>query len=315
YYLRYMDPHNPDTFCDANKEKYWSGNKEDAGAIDLYVGGAEHAVLHLLYARFWHKVLFDHGLVSTKEPFAKLFHQGLILGEDGRKMSKSLGNVVNPDDIVKQYGADSLRLFEMFMGPLEAAKPWSSKGVEGVNRFLNRAWRLIADEEGRLLSAVKKGHPDSPELEFVLHSSIKKVGEDIEALSFNTAISQMMILVNEFTACEVRSYESLSSFIRILSPFAPHIAEELWQILGHQDSITKAQWPEFNPDKLQQSTIEIVLQVNSKIRSRAIVPADATEDALKDIALNDEVINKQLEGLTIRKAIIVPGKLVNFIAN
>jgi leucyl-tRNA synthetase len=315
YYLRYMDPYNPDTFCDTNKEQYWSGKNENSGAIDLYVGGAEHAVLHLLYARFWHKVLFDHGLVSTKEPFAKLFHQGLILGEDGRKMSKSLGNVVNPDDIVKQYGADSLRLFEMFMGPLEAAKPWSSKGVEGVNRFLNRAWRLIADEEGTLLSSVQKSHQDSTELEFVLHSTIKKVGEDIESLSFNTAISQMMILVNEYTASTIRSHESMSAFIRILSPFAPHMCEELWQILGNDTSITKADWPEYNPDKLQQSTVEIVLQVNSKIRSRAIVPADANEDAIKDIALNDEVIKKHLEGLTIRKSIIVPGKLVNFIAN
>lgn len=203
----------------------------------------------------------------------------------------------------------------MFMGPLEAAKPWSSKGVEGVNRFLNRAWRLIADEEGNILPAVQKGYQDSPELEFVLHSTIKKVGDDIESLSFNTAISQMMILVNEFTACESRSHESLSAFIRILSPFAPHIAEELWQILGYQESITKTQWPEFIPDKLQQSTVEIVLQVNSKIRSRAVVSTDATEDALKEIALNDEIIKKQLEGLTIRKAIIVPGKLVNFIAN
>jgi leucyl-tRNA synthetase len=315
YYLRYMDPMNQDTFCDRNKEFYWSGNIPDSGAVDLYVGGAEHAVLHLLYARFWHKVLFDHGLVSTKEPFAKLFHQGLILGEDGRKMSKSLGNVVNPDDIVKQYGADSLRLFEMFMGPLEAAKPWSSKGVEGVNRFLNRAWRLIADEDGQLLDAVKKGHQDSPALEFALHTTIKKVGDDIESLSFNTSISQMMILVNEYTASEIRSHESMSAFIRILAPFAPHIAEELWLILGHEGSIIKASWPQYDESKMQQSTVEIVLQVNSKIRSRATVSADATEDELKEIALNDEYVKKNLEGLTIRKSIIVPGKLVNFIAN
>jgi leucyl-tRNA synthetase len=315
YYLRYMDPMNQDTFCDRNKEFYWSGNIPDSGAVDLYVGGAEHAVLHLLYARFWHKVLFDHGLVSTKEPFAKLFHQGLILGEDGRKMSKSLGNVVNPDDIVKQYGADSLRLFEMFMGPLEATKPWSSKGVEGVNRFLNRAWRLIADEDGQLLDAVKKGHQDSPALEFALHTTIKKVGDDIESLSFNTSISQMMILVNEYTASEIRSHESMSAFIRILAPFAPHIAEELWLILGHEGSIIKASWPQYDESKMQQSTVEIVLQVNSKIRSRATVSADATEDELKEIALNDEYVKKNLEGLTIRKSIIVPGKLVNFIAN
>ena len=315
YYLRYMDTENKDTFCDRNKEQYWSGNKPDSGAVDLYVGGAEHAVLHLLYARFWHKVLFDHGLVSTKEPFARLFHQGLILGEDGRKMSKSLGNVVNPDDIVNQYGADSLRLFEMFMGPLEAAKPWSSKGVEGVNRFLNRAWRLIADEEGNLLPEVQMNHEDSPALAFVLHSTIKKVGEDIESLSFNTAISQMMILVNEFTSSNIRSHASMSAFIRILAPFAPHIAEELWRVLGYHDSIVHMEWPEYDPDKLVQSTVEIVVQVNSKIRARLLVSTDAHEEELKELALNDEMVKKYLDGLTIRKSIIVPGKLVNFIAN
>ena len=315
YYLRYMDPSNADAFCSSEKEQYWSGGKSDSGAIDLYVGGAEHAVLHLLYARFWHKVLFDYQLVSTKEPFARLFHQGLILGEDGRKMSKSLGNVVNPDDIVKQYGADSLRLFEMFMGPLEAAKPWSSKGVEGVNRFLNRVWRLIASDEGVLLSSVQKGHIHTAEQEFTLHSTIKKVGEDIESLSFNTAISQMMIFVNEFTSSEIRSHEAMSMFIRILAPFAPHIAEELWMILGNENSIVATAWPAYDESKLVQSTVEIVLQVNSKIRSRAIVPVDANQEQLEAIALADEQIIKNLEGLTIRKKIIVPGKLVNFIAN
>ena len=315
YYLRYMDPSNADAFCSSEKEQYWSGGKSDSGAIDLYVGGAEHAVLHLLYARFWHKVLFDYQLVSTKEPFARLFHQGLILGEDGRKMSKSLGNVVNPDDIVKQYGADSLRLFEMFMGPLEAAKPWSSKGVEGVNRFLNRVWRLIASDEGVLLSSVQKGHIHTAEQEFTLHSTIKKVGEDIESLSFNTAISQMMIFVNEFTSSEIRSHEAMSMFIRVLAPFAPHIAEELWMILGNENSIVATAWPAYDESKLVQSTVEIVLQVNSKIRSRAIVSADANQEQLEAIALADEQIIKNLEGLTIRKKIIVPGKLVNFIAN
>ncbi len=315
YYLRYADPFNKDIFCSKEKEQYWMGGNPDSGGVDLYVGGSEHAVLHLLYARFWHKFLFDYQLVSTKEPFARLFHQGLILGEDGRKMSKSLGNVVNPDDIVKLYGADSLRLFEMFMGPLEASKPWASKGVEGVNRFLNRAWRLIATEDGQLSPLIQKNFIHNPEHEYILHTTIKKVGEDIETLGFNTAISQMMIFVNEFTALEHKSLEAMSSFVRLLAPFAPHIAEELWSILGNTTSIFTYDWPLYDESKLIQSTVEIVIQVNSKIRARVSVSADATEEQLETIALAEEQVKKNLEGLTIRKKIIVPGKLVNFIAN
>lgn len=315
YYLRYADPYNQEIFCSKEKEQYWMGGNPDSGGVDLYVGGSEHAVLHLLYARFWHKFLFDYQLVSTKEPFARLFHQGLILGEDGRKMSKSLGNVVNPDDIVKLYGADSLRLFEMFMGPLEASKPWASKGVEGVNRFLNRAWRLIATEDGQLSPFIQKDFIHNPEHEYILHTTIKKVGEDIETLGFNTAISQMMIFVNEFTALEHKSLEAMSSFVRLLAPFAPHIAEELWSILGNTTSIFTYDWPLYNESKLIQSTVEIVIQVNSKIRARVSVSADATEEQLETIALAEEQVKKNLEGLTIRKKIIVPGKLVNFIAN
>jgi leucyl-tRNA synthetase len=314
YYLRYADPHNQQSFCSTEKEQYWMGNNPDKGGVDLYVGGAEHAVLHLLYARFWHKVLFDFGFVSTREPFARLFHQGLILGEDGRKMSKSLGNVVNPDDIVRQYGADSLRLFEMFMGPLEAAKPWSSKGVEGVNRFLNRVWRLIVQEDGSISTAIDdSGQQIAPALAFALHSTIKKVGEDIEALSFNTAIAQMMICVNEFTAAALRPRQALNAFIRILAPFAPHIAEELWRKLGNQGSVHHADWPAYDPAALVQSDVEIVVQVNSKIRSRITVPVDAGEDMLEKAALADEQVQKHIEGKTIRKKIIVPGKLVNLI--
>jgi len=315
YYLRYADPHNQEIFCSKELEQYWMGGNPESGGVDLYVGGSEHAVLHLLYARFWHKFLFDYQLVSTKEPFARLFHQGLILGEDGRKMSKSLGNVVNPDDIVKLYGADSLRLFEMFMGPLEASKPWASKGVEGVNRFLNRAWRLIATEDGQLSPLIQKNFIHNPEHEYILHTTIKKVGEDIETLGFNTAISQMMIFVNEFTALEHKSLEAMSSFVRLLAPFAPHIAEELWSILGNTTSIFTYDWPLYDESKLIQSTVEIVIQVNSKIRARVSVSADATEEQLETIALAEEQVKKNLEGLTIRKKIIVPGKLVNFIAN
>jgi leucyl-tRNA synthetase len=315
YYLRYTDPHNQDIFCSKEKEQYWMGGIPDSGGVDLYVGGSEHAVLHLLYARFWHKFLFDYQLVSTKEPFARLFHQGLILGEDGRKMSKSLGNVVSPDDIVKLFGADSLRLFEMFMGPLEATKPWAAKGVEGVNRFLNRAWRLIVTEDGQLSQCIKKNYVHHPEHEYILHTTIKKIGEDIETLGFNTAVSQMMIFVNEFTALEYKSLEAMNSFVRLLAPFAPHIAEELWSILGNTTSIFTHDWPLYEESKCIQSTVEIVVQVNSKIKARISVSADASEEQLETLALAEEQVKKNLEGLTIRKKIIVPGKLVNFIAN
>lgn len=310
YYLRYIDPNNDEWFCDPAKEKYWMDGK----GVDLYVGGTEHAVLHLLYARFWHKILFDRGYVSTLEPFHKLFHQGMILGEDTRKMSKSLGNVVNPDDIVRDLGADSLRVFEMFMGPLHMTKPWQTTGIEGVSRFLNRAWRLIASEEATLLPQVQDV-PPTDEQNFILHATIKKVQEDIESMSFNTAVSQMMIFVNEFNRFEVRPREAMEKFVLCLAPFAPHIAEELWRILGRDNSVFHEPFPAYDPSKLVQSTVEIVLQVNSKVRSRATVPLDADEETVERIALDDPQVQKHMEGKTIRKRIYVANKLLNLIVS
>ncbi len=310
YYLRYIDPHNDTAFCDPDKERYWM----DGGGIDLYVGGSEHTVLHLLYARFWHKLLYDYGYVSTKEPFHKLFHQGMILGEDSRKMSKSLGNVVNPDDIVTELGADSLRVFEMFMGPLEMTKPWATTGIEGVHRFLNRVWRLVAEEDGALSQQLADVEP-TPEQYFVLHSTIKKVREDIESMSFNTAVAQMMIFVNEFTKEETRPRKAIEQFLLCLAPFAPHIAEELWSILGHSGSIFLQPFPAFDPEKLVQNDVEIVLQVNSKVRSRAVVPIDADESTVERIAMDDPQVQKHMEGKTLRKKIFVLNKLMNFIVS
>jgi leucyl-tRNA synthetase len=308
YYLRYIDPKNINRFCDEEKEKYWMGET----GVDLYVGGTEHAVLHLLYARFWHKVLFDYGYVSTNEPFKKLFHQGMILAEDNRKMSKSLGNVVNPDDIVAQFGADALRVFEMFMGPLEAAKPWASKGVEGVFRFLNRVWRLFVDENGTLLSNVQDV-PLTKEQEYVLHYTIKKISEDIENLSMNTAVAQMMIFVNEFTKADIRPLSALRDFIKILYPFAPHIAEELWHKLGNTDSLWFEEFPIYDESKLQKSEVEIIVQINSKIKAKCFIAVNATSDEMEATALALPDIAQLVEGKSIKKKIVVPGKLVNFI--
>ncbi|MEJ5244194.1 MAG: leucine--tRNA ligase [Bacteroidota bacterium] len=308
YYLRYIDPNNNEFFCSKEKEQYWMM----PDGVDLYVGGAEHAVLHLLYARFWHKVLYDYGYVSTPEPFKKLFHQGLILGEDGRKMSKSLGNVINPDEVINEYGADSLRLFEMFLGPLEASKPWSSKGIEGVNRFLNRVWRMILDDDGNLSPNVVDA-PLNDEQEYVLNYTIKKVQEDIENLSFNTAIAQMMIFVNEFYKYETKPKDAMKKFVLCLAPFAPHIAEELWQRLGETESVVFAGWPGFDEAKTVRQTIEFVVQVCSKIRARLQIKLDATEDEVRQIALANEQVQKYVEGKPIRKIIFVPNKLINII--
>lgn len=312
YYLRFLDPHNDAVFCDPAKEKYWMGTNADSGGVDLYVGGTEHAVLHLLYARFWHKVLYDYGYVSTKEPFTKLFHQGMILGEDGRKMSKSLGNVINPDDVVQDYGADALRLYEMFLGPLEATKPWSGKGIEGVSRFLNRAWRLVMTEH-KTLSPDVVDIPLTPEQNRTLHQTIKKVGEDIETMSFNTSVAQMMMFVNEFTAAEKKPREAMEQFVLCLAPFAPHIAEELWQVLGHTTSVALASFPEYDENALVQNEVEIILQVNSKIRAKAMVGVTASEGEMEAIALANPEIQKHIDGKSIKKKIIVQGKLVNFI--
>ncbi len=305
YYLRFIDPKNEKQFCSPDLERKWM-------PIDLYVGGSEHTVLHLMYARFWHKILYDLGYVSTKEPFTKLRHQGIILGEDSRKMSKSRGNVVNPDEVVKEYGADAVRLFEMFMGPLEEMKPWSTRGVEGVYRFLNRVWRLYVGEDGNLDPAVKKLEISS-DLQRLYHSTVKKVGEDIEALRFNTAISQMMILVNELTKTESRPRQVLEPFVLLLAPFAPHIAEELWQKLGHASSLACEPWPSFDESKMQQKTVEVVFQVNGKIRAKSNVPVDIDESALKQLAYAEQNVKQYLDGKDVVKEIIVKNKLVNFV--
>lgn len=310
YYLRYIDPTNDEAFCSTEKEKYWM----QPGGVDLYVGGSEHAVLHLLYARFWHKVLYDYGYVTTKEPFKKLFHQGLIMGEDGRKMSKSLGNVVNPDEVVKEFGADSLRLYEMFLGPLEASKPWSKTGIEGVNRFLARVWRMFTDESGALSKDIKDA-PLTQNQEFVLHSTLKKIANDIENLSFNTAIAQMMIFVNEFYGAEPKPREAMEKFALALAPFAPHITEEIWSLLGKKKSIIEEAYPEWDEAKTHKQTIEFVIQVNSKIRSKVEASASATSEEIEAAALNDEKVKKFLEGGSVKKVIFVPKKLINFIVS
>jgi len=305
YYLRFIDPANDKVFCDKEKEKYWM-------PIDLYVGGSEHAVLHLMYARFWHKVLNDLGYVSTKEPFLKLRHQGIILGEDSRKMSKSRGNVVNPDDVVKEYGADSVRLFEMFMGPLEEMKPWSTRGVEGVFRFLNRVWRLFVNEDGSLDSAIKDVEPTS-DFERLYHQTIKKVGDDIDNLRLNTAISQMMIFLNEAMKLEFRPRRQLEDFVLLLAPFAPHISEELWEKLGHKKSLAYEPWPVYDDAKCAASTIEVVLQINGKLRSKVAVAKDTPNAELERLAFEDSNIKRYTDGKHIIKKIIIPNKLVNIV--
>lgn len=303
YYLRYCDPHNDKMFCAPEKEKYWL-------PVDVYIGGAEHAVLHLLYARFWHKVLYDIGLVSTKEPFIKLVNQGLILGEDSQKMSKSRGNVVNPDDIISEYGADAVRLYEMFMGPLTQVKPWSTRGVEGVYRFLQRVWRLYVDNEGKLSAQLQDIEPTLEQTK-TLHKTIKKVSGDIDTLSFNTAISQMMIFVNEMTPVEVRPRKILEQFVLVLAPFAPHLAEELWEKLGHKSSLAKTPFPEYDEAMTVDDEITVVLQVNGKLRDKLTVQKGLTKDVLEKMA--KEKVAHWLEGKEIVKAVIVPDKLVNIV--
>ena len=309
YYLRYIDSNNNDFFCDPEKEKYWMGDN----GVDLYVGGAEHAVLHLLYARFWHKVLYDYGYVSTQEPFQKLFHQGLIMGTDGRKMSKSLGNVVNPDDVVKKYGADSLRIFEMFLGPLQDSKPWSDTGIDGINRFLKRVWRMIVDENGQLSTNVKDVAMNKDQ-EYALHTTIKKISEDIEQLHFNTSVAQMMIFVNEFNKFDDKPREAMEKFVLCLSPFAPHIAEELWQVLGHEESVVLQQYPEYDEEKTKKSEIQLVVQVLSKIRAKINAPAGLSQKEYEEIALKDPAVIKHIGDKKIVKVIYVPNKILNFIA-
>jgi leucyl-tRNA synthetase len=309
YYLRYLDPKNANAFCDRRKADDWL-------PVDLYVGGAEHAVLHLLYSRFWHKVLFDLGHVSTPEPFQRLVNQGMILGENNEKMSKARGNVVNPDDIVRDYGADSLRLYEMFMGPLEAMKPWSTRSVEGVSRFLSRVWRLIVDESAEtpvLNGTVKDVEPDKDTLK-LLHKTIKKVTEDTEHLRFNTAIAAMMEFTNHLTSkVEVRPKKVLEPFVLILAPYAPHVAEELWQVLGHAKSLAYEPWPAFDPALVRDDEIEIPVQINGKVKAKLMVPADADAATLEKIALADPKVQEQLVGKTVRKVIAKPKQMVSIV--
>ncbi|KON86678.1 leucyl-tRNA synthetase [Sporosarcina globispora] len=307
YYLRYIDPKNSEALADPEKLKEWL-------PVDIYIGGAEHAVLHLLYARFWHKVLYDVGVVHTKEPFQKLFNQGMILGENNEKMSKSKGNVVNPDEIVASHGADTLRLYEMFMGPLEASIAWSTNGLDGSRRFLDRIWRLFVEETGELSPRIQDIEEGSS-LEKVYHQTVKKVTEDYEGLRFNTAISQMMVFINEAYKAEALPKTFVEGFVKMLSPIAPHISEELWSKLGHSESIAYEAWPAYDEAKMVDDEIEIVIQINGKVKAKLMVPADAKKDLLEQIAMGDDKVKEQIDGKTVRKVIAVPGKLVNIVAN
>ena len=310
YYLRYIDPHNDKMFADPEKLKYWL-------PVDVYIGGAEHAVLHLLYARFWHKVLYDLGLVPSREPFQKLFNQGMILaeGKDGRpeKMSKSKGNVVNPDDIIVSHGADTLRVYEMFMGPLDASIAWSENGLDGSRRFLDRVYRLFVDEEtGKVNDKVLD--KDNAELEVSYNYTVKKVSEDIEVLGFNTAISQLMVFVNDCYKAEYIPRKYALGFIQLLAPFAPHLAEEMWEIYGNTESVSYVAWPTFDETKLVSDTVEIVVQLMGKVKTKLDVKKDLTSAELEQIVLADEEVKALIEGKQVMKVIVVPGRLVNIVA-
>ncbi|MGH1790800.1 leucine--tRNA ligase [Enterococcus faecalis] len=306
YYLRFIDPHNKNEIADFEKLKRWL-------PVDIYIGGAEHAVLHLLYARFWHKFLYDIGVVPTKEPFQKLYNQGMVLGENNEKMSKSRGNVVNPDDVVAKYGADTLRLYEMFMGPLDASIAWNENGLEGSRKFLDRVWRLIVDEEGKMrdrITTINDGR-----LTKVYHQTVKKVTEDMANLHFNTAISQLMVFVNEANKVDALPYEYVEGFVQLLAPIAPHIGEELWQILGNEESLTYVPWPTYDEAALVEDEVEVVFQVNGKLRGKQNVARGLSKEELEQIAMNHEAVKEFIEGKTVRKVIAVPDKLVNIVAN
>jgi leucyl-tRNA synthetase len=361
YYLRYLDAKNAQSFVGKDAESYWMGSRGRQSApsvlsdksapinvggyetpgVDLYVGGTEHAVLHLLYARFWHKVLFDLGYVSTPEPFFKLVNQGLILGEDGQKMSKSRGNVVNPDDVLTEFGADAFRLYEMFMGPLQDTKPWNTRGVEGVYRFLGRVWRLFVDEQsevefeqaetvatetqrhGELLNVIKlhaaiKDVTATPAQLKTLHACIKKVTEDLDGMRFNTAISAMMVFINDAMTWETKPVSVLKTFLQLLAPFSPHLAEELWAKLATfnlqpSTSLPYAAWPKFDPAWLVESEIEIPVSVNGKMRDVIKVAVDADQATIEALAKSSEKVKQFMEGKAIKKIIIVPKKMVNIV--
>ena len=304
YFLRYIDPHNNHEVADYEKLKEWL-------PVNLYVGGAEHAVLHLLYARFWHKFLYDLGVVPTKEPFQKLVNQGMILGSNHEKMSKSKGNVVNPDDIVEQHGADTLRLYEMFMGPLDASIPWSEEGLGGAHKFINRVWNLLIDENDNLRDRVTT--INNHDLDKIYNETVKKVTEDYEAMHFNTAISQLMVFVNNAYKADSLPLEYVEGLVKLLSPVVPHITEELWSKLGHVGSIAYAKWPTYDESKLVEDVVEIVVQINGKVRQHLQVSKDASREELQALALNDERIKQELVDKEVKKVIAVPGKLVSIV--
>ena len=306
YFLRFTDPNNTSNAWSKEKENYWM-------PVDLYIGGQEHAVLHLLYSRFWHHVLFDLGLVSTKEPFKKLYNQGMILGDDGTKMSKSRGNVINPEEIIDEYGADSMRLYEMFMGPLNKSKPWSTKGLQGCYRFINKLWSVIINEEGSLSSKIKDDiNPDNETL-FIHHQTIKKLSDDIENLHFNTAVSQLMIYSNHMQKCDSLSKNLIKELVIIIAPFVPHLAEELWSILGNKDSISYQEWPSYDEGLIQLDNVTIAVQVNGKLRANIEVPKDSAEDFVVTEALSLENVKKFTSLGSIVKTIHVPNRLLNFV--
>jgi len=305
YYLRYIDPFNDQVFCDKDKEKYWM-------AVDLYIGGAEHAVLHLLYARFWHKVLYDLGYVSTPEPFMKLVNQGMILGEDGEKMSKSRGNVINPDEVINNFGADTFRIYEMFMGPLTRVKPWSTSSIDGVFRFINRVWNIFVTDEGSLKPDIQDVIPDASTLS-LLHKTIQKVTDDIENLRFNTAISQMMIFINEVTKLPVKPLAVLQNFLHLLNPFAPHLTEHIWNLLGNQQSLAYIAWPAYDPDLIKDELVTMAVQINGKVRGTFDIGRDSADQECIDVALQLENVKRHVENRTILKTFVIRNKIVSIV--
>jgi len=306
YYLRFTDPNNHDTSWAKDKEKYWM-------PVDLYIGGQEHAVLHLLYARFWHHVLHDLGLVSTKEPFKKLYNQGMILGDDGTKMSKSRGNVVNPDDIINEYGADSMRLYEMFMGPLNKSKPWNTKGLQGCYRFIKKLWGIIVDEEGNLSSKITEDVTPDKETLHLHHATVKKVGDDIEYLHFNTAVSQLMIYCNHLQKCEKISKDLITDLVKVAAPFIPHLSEEFWSLLGNKNTLAYEEWPGYDEALTQSDEVTIAVQINGKLRANIALAKDSDEKTAVDTALSVEKVSNYTSAGSIVKTIYVPNRLLNFV--
>ncbi len=304
YYLRYIDPHNDKAIADKKLLDHWL-------PVDLYIGGQEHAVLHLLYARFWHKYLYDKGIVSCKEPFKRLFHQGMILGSNGEKMSKSRGNVINPDDIINQYGADALRLYEMFMGPLEASLPWSDTGLEGARRFIDRVYRMFTEDDFK----AKFTDKNSGELDYIYNYTVKKVTNDFENLQFNTAISQMMIFVNELYKAKEIYYPYIENFVKMFDCICPFVGEEIWNILGHKNLITYEAWPTYDESKLVLNIVKMAVQVNGKLRDTIEVNLNEDDEKVKTIALSSEAVKRHIEGKTIRKVIVVKNKIVSIVVS